>query len=233
MSAPIKSIFRHGRVAAMVASLFIIAGCAKQQAPGYYETGPESTLSDAQHQAQGRTIQRAPSQLQLGFGDTQEQKPADSTAPATTAAATASGTTETAAPTRSAATIRPLREAKTFLGTTPCLLDDSQNCQATRITLTMAPGGEWRARTARLEGANPATTVEQGCWVVVGTNPWRIILETENKATKARLTFLTDNVLRIDSINDVRPTLDYRLTRQAEVDGIEELANRPALNCRP
>ena len=230
MSAPIKSIFRHGRVAAIVASVLIIAGCAKQQAAGYYETGPESTLSDAQHKAQGRTIQRAPSQLQFGFGETQEQKPADAATTAATSAAAPDGQVPAM---RASATIRPLREAKTFLGTTPCLLDSSQNCQATRITLTMAPSGEWRARTARLDNTNQATTVEQGCWVVVGTNPWRIILETDSKATKARLTFLTDNVLRIDSINEVRPTLDYRLTRQAEVDGIDELTDRPALNCRP
>ncbi|WJJ92785.1 hypothetical protein [Neopusillimonas aromaticivorans] len=71
---PKKHAFRPGLMAAVIASAFIVAGCAKQQTPGYYETGPESTLSDAQHQAQGRTIQRAPSQLQLGFGNTQENR---------------------------------------------------------------------------------------------------------------------------------------------------------------
>ncbi|MGE4123933.1 MAG: hypothetical protein AB7E59_01545 [Pusillimonas sp.] len=229
MSAPKKHALRPAMLAAIVTSAFIAAGCAKQQTPGYYETGPESTLSDAQHQAQGRTMQRAPSQLQLGFGTTQE-KPAADTANATTAPVPANvPDTGAALP----ATIRPLREAKTFLGTTPCLLDGRQNCPATRITLTMAPNGQWRARTVQLDGANPVTTLEQGCWSVVGTNPWRVILETDGKAAKARLTFMTDNVLRIDTINTIRPTLDYRLTRQAEVDGINELANSPALNCRP
>ena len=223
MSAPKKHALRPGLLAAVLTSAFIVAGCAKQQAPGYYETGPESTLSDAQHQAQGRTIQRAPSQLQLGFGEAKEK--------ATTETPAATPATE-AAPTYKAPTIRPLREAKTFLGTTPCLLDGNQNCPATRITLTMAPSGEWRARTVQLDGTQPVTKLEQGCWVVVNDNPWRVILETESKATKARLTFLTDNVLRIDAINDARPALDYRLTRQAEVDGIDELSGKPALNCR-
>lgn len=239
MSAPKKHALRPGLLAIVVASAFIAAGCAKQQAPGYYETGPESTLSDAQHHAQGRTIQRAPAQFQLGFGNTAEPPAAEATAtpaapgagapaaanaPDAAAAGTTAGTT---------ATIRPLREAKTFLGTTPCLLDGRQNCPATRITLTMAPNGQWRARTTRLEGTGPASSVEQGCWSVVGTNPWRVILETDGKATKGRMTFITDNVLRIDTINDIRPTLDYRLTRQAEVDGIDELAGRPAPSCRP
>ena len=229
MPAPKKHVFRPGLMAAVIAGAFIVAGCAKQQTPGYYETGPESTLSDAQHQAQGRTIQRAPSQLQLGFGNTQEKPAPEATAASSAAAA------DTAEPpvASTAATIRPLREAKTFLGTTPCLLDGRQSCPATRITLTMAPNGQWRARTVQLDATNPTTTLEQGCWSVVDTNPWRVILETDGKATKARLTFMTDNVLRIDTINDIRPTLDYRLTRQAEVDGINELGNRPAPNCRP
>lgn len=225
MSAPQKNAFRPGPLAILVISALMVAGCAKQQTPGYYETGPESTLSDAQHQAQGRTIQRAPSQLQLGFGETSVS--------AVPGAPAAPGASETAPASGKDATIRPLREAKTFLGTTPCLLDSSQNCPATRIALTLAPSGEWRARTTQLDGTRPVTSVEQGCWVVVDNNPWRVILETGNKATKARLTFLTDNVLRIDTINDIRPTLDYRLTRQAEVDGIDELSGRPALKCRP
>ena len=230
MPAPKKHAFRPGLMAAVIAGAFIVAGCAKQQTPGYYETGPESTLSDAQHQAQGRTIQRAPAQLQLGFGNTQEQPAPETT---TTTGAKATGDTANTPVAGSRSTIRPLREAKTFLGTTPCLLEGRQSCPATRITLTMAPNGQWRARTVQLDAANPTTTLEQGCWSVVDTTPWRVILETDGKATKARLTFMTDNVLRIDAINDIRPTLDYRLTRQAEVDGIDELGNRPAPTCQP
>ncbi|OXR50801.1 hypothetical protein PuT2_02770 [Pusillimonas sp. T2] len=215
MPALKKPTFRFGLLA--VISAVALAGCAKQQSPGYYETGPESTLSDAQSQAQGRNGQRAPSQLQLGFGDTAEKPTAQPTE---------------SAPRAAAASIRPLLEPKTFLGTTPCL-PEGQDCPATRITLTMAPDGEWRARTVQLGTTNPVTTFEQGCWVVVGTAPWRVLLETDTKATKARLTFQTDNILRIDAINDHRPTLDYHLTRQAEVDGITEMNARPKLNCRP
>ncbi len=219
MPALKKPSIRFGLLTTLAASTLVIAGCAQQKTPGYYDTGPDSTLRDAQVKAQGRTGQRAPSQLQLGFGDTKE----DTVAPTADASTTAQS---------AVATIRPLREAKTFLGTTPCLIE-GQDCPATRITLTMAPGGEWRARTVQLDTPNPKTTLEQGCWHVVGTNPWRVILETQNKATKARLTFQTDNMLRIDAINDTRPALDYHLTRQADVDGIDEMAGQPKLNCRP
>ncbi|HEY9279103.1 MAG TPA: hypothetical protein VIP51_03430, partial [Eoetvoesiella sp.] len=140
---------------------------------------------------------------------------------------------ELAAKAAIAASVRPLTEAKTFLGTIPCLTGEYA-CSATRVTMTLAPTGEWRARTVALDttasGARPALT-EQGCWEVVGTAPWRILLQTKAKVNKASLTFVNDNVLRINTINDVKPTLDYRLTRQPDVDAINELTG-PPLQCQ-
>ncbi|HWL29497.1 MAG TPA: hypothetical protein VNQ97_11375 [Burkholderiaceae bacterium] len=193
-----------------------LAGCAQQRPSGYYETPQESTMSDAQYQAQGRSGARAPSQIQLGFGG---QKPAGETSQ------------EQAAQASAAIKARPLAEAKTFLGTLPCLAGGS-GCSATRITLTLAPSGEWRARTVFLDRPDPANNiVQQGCWDVIGTQPWRILLQLQNDASKANLTFVNDNVLRVNLIDDLKPALDYHLTRQADIDPINELKNPAALHC--
>lgn len=199
----------------------MLAGCAKQSAPGYYTTEHDSTLSDAQKQAQGRNTARAPSQIQLGFGDTeQNKKPTAEAAPAE------------AASTSTMPAVRPLLEAKTFLGTVPCLTGESA-CTAARVTLTLAPSGEWRSRTQILGSSTGKTTpeLEQGCWSLTGTDPWRILLKSQNKTRTASLTFLNDNVLRINAVNNNKPALDYHLTRQADVDGIDEMGKRAALKC--
>src|SRR5690606_10462411 len=102
--------------------------------------------------------------------------------------------------------IRPLREPKTFLGTIPCLTGDS--CPAARVTLTLAPNGQWRSRTQEL-GAS-AHTATQGCWDIIGSQPWRIVLRSQQTAAASSFTFVNDNVLRVDAYNGVRPTLEYR-----------------------
>jgi hypothetical protein len=213
-------VFKHFRPAALIGvalATLLLAGCAQQREPGYYATNTESTLSDAQYQAQGHSRERAPSQIQLGFG--KEAKPAAPASPSESKQAA------------NAATVRPLTEAKTFLGTIPCLTS-AYACSAARVTITLAPNGEWRSRTVVLDAANAnATTTEQGCWEVVGSSPWRIILQTPNKTNRANLTFINDNVLRVNSINEVKPTLDHHLTRQPDVDAINELTNAAALQC--
>lgn len=196
----------------------VLAGCAQQRPPGYYDTPHDSTLSDAQKKAQGQAGARAPSQIQLGFGN--ENKPGK--------AAAQSGDQRAA---RAGAVARPLTEAKTFLGTVPCLTGVS-GC-ASRVVLTLAPSGEWRARTTRLGSkAGSGDTVEQGCWNVIGTSPLRILLETKDKNPKADMTFATDNVLRINMIDGNQPTLEHRLTRQADIDPINEIKGRAAPECR-
>jgi hypothetical protein len=57
------------------------------------------------------------------------------------------------------------------------------------------------------------------------------VLQLKNRNTKANLTFVTDNLLRINSIDSITPNLDYRLTRQADVDAISELNKEPAMQC--
>lgn len=214
-----RSVFNLAGIALLT---LLLAGCAQQRAPGYYDVAHDSTLSDAQAQAQGQTGKRAASQIQLGFGDTQKPKEgAQTTSPEQSADKAAI-----------AATVRPLAEAKTFLGTLPCLSTQA-GCSATRVTLTLAPAGQWRARTVTLGmPANEQSTItEQGCWDVIGNQPWRIVLRNANQGTKASLTFTNDNVLMVNSINDTKPALDYRLTRQPDIDGIDELNGKPALQC--
>ncbi len=191
-----------------------LAGCAQQSRPGYYDVPRESTLSDAQNQAQGRSGARAPSQIQLGFGRQEAQQAQPEAAPERAAAAKA----------------RPLTEAKTFLGTVPCPPGNT-GCTAARITLTLAPGGEWRARTTLLGTPEQKPMAQQGCWDVTGTDPLRIVLMLKNnQAGKASLSFVNDNVLRILTLDDVQPLVEHRLTRQPDIDGIAELPGEP-LNC--
>lgn len=193
-----------------------MAGCAQQQAAGYYDTPRDSTASDAQYQAQGRSSAHAPSQIQLGFGANQEKiKPQ---------------TAQDQATENATIKARALTEAKTFLGTVPCLAGNA--CSASRVTLTLAPGGQWRSRTVMLDNPGAKNNIaEQGCWSVIGTQPLRILLQTKSEAVKANLTFVNDNVLRINAINEIQPTLEYRLTRQQDIDPIDELASQPALQC--
>lgn len=222
---PRQNRFTHAnvvlRTAAVACVALLLGACAQQKAPGYYATEHDTTATDARDQALGRERSYAPAQLQFGFGSTQKSKPANGNAAAEAPAAA----TATANP-------RALTEAKTFLGTVPCV-GNATACSANRITLTLAPTGEWRARTASLNTTPGAetTTVEQGCWNVIGTQPLRITLQLKNKNTKASLTFLSDNVLRINSLDGVVPNLDYRLTRQADIDAINELNKRAPLQC--
>jgi hypothetical protein len=208
------------RAAAVAFAALLLSACAQQNAPGYYAPEHDTTAADARDQALGRDRAQVPGQIHFGFGNTQKSKPANGTAAAEAPAA--------AVP----ATPRALTEAKTFLGTVPCTRN-TDACSANRITLTLAPTGEWRARTTILStrpGAKTATA-EQGCWSVIGTEPLRIALRLKNNNTKASLTFLSDNVLRINRLDGVASNLDYRLTRQADIDPINEIGKRARLQC--
>lgn len=194
-----------------VAALLVLAGCAQQQPS--QQRAHESTLTDAQAQAQGRTTSRAASQLQLGFGeDAPKNQPFTPTSEA-----------EQASKAAIAAQARPIREARTFLGTLPCLLGGS--CEASRTTLTLAPNGQWRGRSQPLTANGTASaSAQQGCWEVIGVEPWRIRLRlADTESSAASFTFVNDNVLRVNSVNDHQPMLEYHLTRQADIDAINEL----------
>lgn len=194
----------------------LAAGCAQQQAAGYYAVDHDSTASDARKQAMGNKGSQAPSQIQLGFGNTNSKPPL------------AAG--ESAA-SKTTAQLRPLAEAKTFLGTVPCLGQNSA-CDASRLTLTLAPDGPWRARTEFLnKTGNNTSMTQQGCWSLAGTQPLRIVLIAQDGTSLASLSFVNDNVLRVNRYNDTAPTLDYHLTRQADIDPIDDMAGNTPPQC--
>src|SRR5690554_252213 len=68
--------FRTTAGISLVIGMAFLAGCAQQKTAGYYDTPHESTLADAQKQAQGQRGSRAPSQLQFGFGETETSRTA-------------------------------------------------------------------------------------------------------------------------------------------------------------
>jgi hypothetical protein len=199
--------------------LMLLGACAQQSAPGYYDTPRENTVSDAMHRAQGDTlVQQAPSQLQLGFGGQgQKNKPA---AESGASAVPAQAAGQQALP-------QELTETRTYLGTIACT--DGGQCPPSRMALTLAPDGQWRARNTPLDGSGSART-SLGCWFLTGTDPTRIVLQAGDQA-RASLEFSTANVLRVTALNGRAPLLESRLTRQADLDPIKELSSQPAQHC--
>lgn len=125
-------------------------------------------------------------------------------------------------------------EAQTFTGTVPCFHSEMR-CTAQRITLTLAPNGRWRARAAYLErstNADSGTQLEQGCWRAVMMAQPRIAILTTQGNVRADLTVVSGgNALQLGSINGQVPNLVYTLSRQPDLDTIDELNARPAPNC--
>src|SRR5690606_19610116 len=203
----------------LLVSLMTLAGCAsegvsRQGAPSHINP----TLEDAQRQTRGSASARAPAQLNLGFGEGVQQQQAEREAQAQAENAPQQETT-----------LRALAEPRTFLGTVPC---QSGSCDAARIHLTMAPAGHWRARITPLGNGQNSTT-EQGCWNIISQQPPRIMLTQANGTVLANLGFINDNVLRVNQMYTTQPTLEYRLTRQAEIDPIDELKGQAMPECTP
>lgn len=207
----------------------MLAACAQQRQPGYYETPRENTVSDALHRAQNADASTAPSQLQFGFGS-QQKKVTTAGGPAqATPAGQPAGTGEAAAAPAARTTAIPenLSETRTYLGTIPC--PDGGVCPAMRMTLTLAPDGQWRARSRPANGSGPVQTA-LGCWFLTGTAPVRITLQA-GEQSYASLEFTQSNVLRLLQLNGQVPLLESRLTRQADIDPIDELSAQPARSC--
>jgi hypothetical protein len=145
----------------------------------------------------------------------------------------AAATDATAASTPDSLRTSLVPEAQTFSGTLPCFHPEMK-CTAQRITLSLAPNGRWRARAAYLEqnsqsGANQA---DQGCWRVTPMNPPRIVLLNAQGGVRAEMSLASgSNALRLISINADSPNLTYTLTRQPDLDPIDELNKKPAPNC--
>lgn len=215
---PIASCKTLGTLALVLA----LAACAQpQKSSDLYDSSRENTQRDAESHVMGANP-RAASQIQLGFGDT---GPAQA---ATRQGARAQDPQQAPA---TATVPRPLAEARSFLGTVPC--PSGMACEAARFVATLAPSGEWRARTTLLVNNQARQTlVEQGCWDIIGTEPLRIALMHANQdGAKADLSFVNGNTLRVHALNGVQPMLEHRLTRQADLDPIDELKARPALSC--
>ena len=216
--------------------LALLAACAQQREPGFYDVSRSGTVSDARHRAQGDADTVAPAQLQFGFGADSQKKPAPESA---AAAAQPAGTDAAPAAVQAAAgqaagrpagpghMPRELAETRSYLGTVACPAGQ-QACPARRMTLTLAPDGQWRARSAPLDGT--AATAAMGCWHLVSTEPVRIVLQA-GEQPHATLEFIQPNVLRLIRLDGQAPLLESRLTRQADIDPIQELAAKPAEAC--
>ncbi|MBB1597593.1 copper resistance protein NlpE N-terminal domain-containing protein [Achromobacter sp. UMC46] len=225
------------------------AGCAQQKTEGYYDPPVESTVTDAQYQGSGagyRSVIRAPSQVQIALkpdarkpqNQASQGIPAGQTTEdgqAVPAGADASAQSSAPAPapaTPNAAAHSLVPQPQTYMGTLPCF-SPAMQCTAQRVTLTLAPNGRWRSRTAYLEDdpkKGPAVT-EQGCWDATDERPPRVILLDGKGNARVEFLVAANNVLRVRSIAGQTPNLNYNLTRQPDLDPIDELAKSPALQC--
>lgn len=228
-------------IATVLAGAALTAGCAQQRSAGYYNPPRESTVTDAQYQAQGAGYLpqvQAPSQLQIALkapppGQNRKSAPTEEQAASQAAAADASAqATATAAGSTSAAAYSLVPQAQTYMGTLPCLTPSAQ-CAAQRITLTLAPNGRWRSRTAVLDNAGNLgkPTTEQGCWDATGERPPRVWLADAAGNQISDFVVAANNVLRLKSAYGVTPNLNYSLTRQPDLDPIDELGQQAAPKC--
>lgn len=256
MAARVDIVSRSPKLGVMglllAGAVIAATGCAKQKAEGYYDLPAESTVTDAQYQGSGagyRNIIRAPSQVQIELkpdarrqqnqnqqavaaGQTTEDGQAvpegaeggsggSASAPAAAPAAAPSGITHSLVP-----------QPQTYMGTLPCF-SPAMQCTAQRVTLTLAPNGRWRGRTAYLDNdpkKGPPVS-EQGCWDATDERPPRVILMDGQGNVRVEFLVAANNVLRVRSIGGQTPNLNYNLTRQPDLDPIDELANAAAPKC--
>ncbi|MCQ9615526.1 hypothetical protein L1889_01325 [Paenalcaligenes niemegkensis] len=212
---PIATLKKHRSITAVTTLILgvLVAGCAQQPVAPSPNAARDSTITDAQNKARGRDQTLASSQVQVGFGEN--------------AKAEHERTVDRAV--IESRQVRELLEARTFLGTIACS-DSNVHCVPLRTTLTTAPSGIWRMKIEPV-GGSAEVQHAAGCWHPVGTEPTRIILQTRDDVTVAELSFLNDRQMRVNTFNQVRPTLETLLSRQADIDPIPELDNAPAPVC--
>lgn len=157
---------------------------------------------------------------------------ADSGAASGVAASGAAPAPALPASTPSAAAHSLVPQPQTYMGTLPCF-SPAMQCTAQRVTLTLAPNGRWRGRVAYLESdaKQGAPVVEQGCWDATDERPSRVILLDGKGNVRAEFAAAANNVLRVRSIAGQTPNLNYNLTRQPDLDPIDELAKAAAPQC--
>lgn len=220
-------LLRPVRPLLVVACLGVLAACAQE--PGKYETERGNTRTDAMERARGQTgTVAAPAQLQLGFGSQQDASTPPGAERAAADASSASEESGTAAASgASRALPAELSSTRSYLGTLPC--PEGSGCKAMRISLTLAPDGQWRARETPLDGGGSAQA-RMGCWYLTGVSPSRIVLQSGEQSVAA-LQFQNTSVLGINWMGPQTPLLASHLTRQADIDPISELAGQPAVSC--
>lgn len=205
------SVLRPLSYAAALLAISLAAGCA--QTPTANTEARATTLSDAQEKARGgRDRAHAGSQVSLGFGGTKPQR-------------------ETSAPDAIAGGIHELTQAQTFIGTIACGPTNA-NCIPVRLVITLHPDGVWRLRASGMDQSR-TPTVDQGCWHQIGSNPNRILLQTQNDTVLTDLSFTNPNQVRVNVFNYVDPKLETHLSRQPDLDIISELENQTGPTCRP
>ncbi len=240
---------------AMACGFVVLAGCAQQQEPGYYAPQRGSSITDSQYTGEGaqyRSVVRAPSQLQISLDRNGRQmntqaadgQPAPQGPVPTNAAnegagavaqaqpvATAPSTASTGAASNNPALANFAPQPQTYAGTLPCLAP-GMNCSGQKMVLTLAPNGRWRARLAFVDvaGTTGKPTVEQGCWDATTARPIRVLLTDSAGNTRADFESL-GNTLRVRSMDGQTPNLNYSLTRQPDLDPIDELSSAAAPNC--
>lgn len=221
----------------------LMAGCAQQLPAGYYNPPRASSVTDAEAQAQGAgylPLVQPPSQLQIGLNSPAPAKPSNTSI--AQAAIDGQGAVVNTNPTTAEAGETPLSavaqalipQAKTFMGTLPCLTPSSQ-CAAQKLVLTLAPNGRWRSRSAAIDstGTMRDPSVTQGCWNAVAERPTQVWLNDAAGDQVADFVVSSNNVLRVKSALGVTPNLNYSLTRQPDLDPIDELNTQPAPTCSP
>lgn len=141
------------------------------------------------------------------------------------------------APARPAAGVRPelakiIPQAQTYLGTLPCL-SPGMKCDAQRAVLTLAPNGRWRSRLSYLSAVTSNKPVaDQGCWDTSYEKPPRILLLDAQGNARAEFVMAANNVLQLRSVAGQRPALNYTLTRQPDLDPIDELGAASTSACQ-
>ncbi|MCX5590084.1 hypothetical protein [Alcaligenes endophyticus] len=215
MSLILRTFARTPVFFALSVSAVLLTACA-QSPLSDTQSGRGSTQTDALKIAQGRDALRANSQLQFGLD--KQDKPLES---------------EQLAKTSTNTFIPELKEAKTFLGTLPCAGADT--CALQKLTVTLAPTGQWRLRAQTIDAQGQTISESglssMGCWVSTAVSPRRIILLNAQDTVMADLSFSNNNVLLVNSYNQQRPTLSTSLTRQADIDPIDELDTSAAPAC--
>lgn len=236
-------------LAAALGSALLLSACASDPSRAYTPEH-ETSISDAQNQYQnirGREALRAPSQIQLTLPERGQARKAGEQ-PEAVAATSAPAVDPNMLPPdvldaqgATAAVAAPLqdgspwvRDTQTYMGTVPCYTGNTAACRAQRVTLTLSPNGRWRSRTVTVEpaqaDAQPYT--DEGCWRASGDQRERITLyDAKRTSSVASFSFSQGNALILRTLHDQPSTLTYRLSRQPDLDPINEHGDTQ-LNCQ-